>query len=56
MTIAITAKPDCYSSNSAAESTAPAILIPSSHKQTQKCDGDQTQNDAAQKGFDHESR
>ena len=39
---------------SAPESTAAAVLIPSSHKQAQKGDRDQPENNAAEKGFDHQ--
>ena len=37
----------------AAKGTTPAILIPSSDKQSEKSDRDQTQNNAAQQRFDH---
>ena len=32
---------------------SPAVLVPSSHEQSQKRDGDQAQNDSAEQGFDH---
>ena len=39
---------------SAAESaTASTVLVPRRHKQTHQRDGDQTENDAAEQGFDH---
>jgi len=38
---------------SAAEGTAAAILVPGGHKQPHQCHWDQTQNDAAEEGFDH---
>jgi len=39
---------------SAPEGAAPpAVLVPGSHEQPEKGDGDQTQNDAAEQGFDH---
>ena len=38
---------------SAAEGTAAAVLVPGSHKQTDQSHGDQTEDDAAEEGFDH---
>jgi hypothetical protein len=41
-------------SASAAEGAAPtAVLVPGGHEQAEQGDGDQTQNDAAEQGFDH---
>ena len=40
-------------SSSPPERTAAAVLVPSSHKKTEKGDGNQPQNNAAEKGFDH---
>jgi len=38
---------------SAAEGAATAVLVPGSHKEAEQGDGNQTQNDAAEQGFDH---
>ena len=38
---------------SAAEGTAAAILVPGSHEQPHQGHGDQTEDDAAEEGFDH---
>ena len=38
---------------SAAEGTAAAVLVPGGHEQPHQGDRDQTQNDAAEEGFDH---
>jgi len=38
---------------SAAESAATAVLVPGRHEQPHQSHGDQTENDAAEEGFDH---
>jgi 16S rRNA (guanine(966)-N(2))-methyltransferase RsmD len=38
---------------SAAQDSAPAVLVPGGHEQPHKGDGNQTQHDAAKQGFDH---
>lgn len=35
------------------EGVAPAVLVPGRHKQSHQGDGDQSQNDAAEEGFNH---
>lgn len=39
--------------SSTPKSTAAAILVPGSHKKTQKGDWNQPQNNATEEGFDH---
>ena len=41
---------------SAAESAAAAVLVPGSHEQPHQGDGNQAEHDAAEEGFDHDSR
>ena len=41
---------------SAAQGTAAAVLVPSSHKKAQQSHRNQAQNDAAEKRFDHRAR
>ena len=43
-------------SGSAAEGAATAVLVPGRHEQTDQGDGDQTEHDAAEQGFDHRKR
>lgn len=47
-------KEDSAPTTSAAQgAAAAAVLVPGGHKQAHQGDGDQTQNDAAEQGFDH---
>ena len=45
--------PQPWAEGSAAEGTAAAVLVPGGHKQADQSHGDQTEDDAAEKGFDH---
>jgi len=45
--------PQPAAQGSAAEGTATAVLVPGSHKQADQSHGDQTEDDAAEEGFDH---
>lgn len=44
---------NCERQGSAAQRAAPAVLIPGRHEQAHQGHGDQTENDAAEEGFDH---